>query len=117
MATDNEVRAADYRFLTMAVPSISHKYLDTRETDTMTNWNQLLQILDRTIGFPNKASSTVKKVKEAYDDKRNEHVIWLEYRIKISNDGPMDLRQPATKNRDMAFLRQLSTAMQSRRDR
>jgi hypothetical protein len=84
----------------------------------MTNWNQLLLILDKTLGFSNKTSSTVKKIKEAYDNKRNEHVIWLEYRIKTSNDdGPIDLRPPAAKNRDMAFLRQLSTAMQSRRDR
>ncbi len=83
----------------------------------MTNWNQLLQILDKTIGFPNKTTSTVKKIKEGYDNQRNEHVVWLEYRIKTSNDGPLDLRKPVTKNRDMAFLRQLATAMQSRRDR
>jgi hypothetical protein len=83
----------------------------------MTNWNQLLHILDQTLGFPNRTSSTVKKVKEDYDNQRNEHVIWLEYRIKTSNDGPMDLRQPATKNRDMAFLKQLSTAMKNRRGR
>ncbi len=83
----------------------------------MNNWNQLLLILDKTLGFPNKSSSTVKKIKEDYDNQRNEHVILLEYRIKTSNDGPMDLRKPAVKRRDMAFLKQLSQAMQSRRAR
>lgn len=83
----------------------------------MTNWNQLLQMLDKTLGFPNKASSTVKKIKEGYDNQRKEHVVLLEYRIKTTNDGPMDLRPPAAKNRDMAFLKQLAAAAQSRRNR
>lgn len=82
----------------------------------MTNWNQLLRILDQTLGFPNRASSTVKKIKEDYDNTRDEHVILLEYRIKTSNDGPLDLRKQTTKNRDMAFLKQLSTAMRTRRN-
>ena len=82
----------------------------------MTNWNQLLQILDKTLGFPNKASSTVKKIKEGYDNRRNEHVVLLEYRIRTSNDGPLDLRKQTTKNRDMAFLKQLAAAAKSRRD-
>ena len=49
----------------------------------MNEWNELLAVLDRTIGFPNKLSSKVKKVRQAYDNKKNEHVIWLEYRVRV----------------------------------
>ena len=50
----------------------------------MNEWNELLAVLDRTIGFPNKLSSKVKKVRQAYDNKKNEHVIWLEYRVRVN---------------------------------
>ena len=50
----------------------------------MNEWNELLAVLDRTIGFPNKLSSNVKKVRQAYDNKKNEHVIWLEYRVRVN---------------------------------
>jgi hypothetical protein len=26
----------------------------------------------------------VKKVRQAYDNKKNEHVIWLEYRVRVN---------------------------------
>jgi len=50
----------------------------------MNNWNKLLAMLDATIGFPNKLSSTVKKTGQGYDQKNGEHVITLEYRIKVN---------------------------------
>lgn len=49
----------------------------------MTPWNKLLIALDQTIGFPNKKSSKVKKLKQGYDNNTGEHVFWLEYRIKV----------------------------------
>ena len=49
----------------------------------MNNWNQLLAVLDKTIGFPNRIDSTVKKVRQGYDEKKNEHVIYLEYRVRV----------------------------------
>jgi hypothetical protein len=49
----------------------------------MGNWNQLLRTLDKTVGFPNKISSTVKRRWQGYDLYKNEHVIWLEYRVKV----------------------------------
>src|ERR1039458_8975456 len=39
--------------------------------------------LDKTIGFPQKVRSSVKKRWQGYDQWKNEHVIWLEYRIKV----------------------------------
>ncbi len=52
----------------------------------MTNWNQLLLMLDKTVGFPNKQSSRVKKYNQGFDPKTGEYVFWLEYRIKV-NEG------------------------------
>lgn len=52
----------------------------------MTNWNQLLAVLDKTLGFPNKQSSRVKKLNQGYDHKSGEFVFWLEYRIRV-NEG------------------------------
>ena len=62
----------------------------------MTNWNQLLADLDKTLGFPNKQSSRVKKLKQGYDHETGEHVFWLEYRIKV-NEGETDKEQPQVK--------------------
>jgi len=68
-----------------------------KEEATMTTWNKLLAALDDTLGFPNKVSSRVRKLKQAYDNKKNEHVIWLEYRIRVGTH-----RTPEQKNLDMA---------------
>ena len=52
----------------------------------MNDWNRLLVTLDKTVGFPNKIRSSVKKRWQGYDQWKNEHVIWLEYRIKVTTD-------------------------------
>ena len=62
----------------------------------MTNWNQLLAVLDKTLGFPNKQSSRVKKINQGFDPKTGEYVFWLEYRIKV-NEGEAGKEQPQVK--------------------
>ena len=49
----------------------------------MTAWNQLLAALDKTFGYTNKASSKVKKLREGFDNRTQEQVIWIEYRVKV----------------------------------
>jgi hypothetical protein len=51
---------------------------------TMNHWNQLLAAPDATLGFPNQTSSTFKQVGQSYDQKTAEHVILLEYRVKVA---------------------------------
>ena len=53
----------------------------------MNDWNRLLAVMDKTIGFPNRIDSTVKKVRQMYDEKKNEHVIYLEYRVRVKPGG------------------------------
>jgi hypothetical protein len=87
----------------------------------MNDWNRLLVQLDKTIGFPNKIRSSVKKKWQGYDQWKNEHVIWLEYRIKV-NPGtqpppkpPQNLHdlhgkpaaKPANQTGPMATIREL----------
>ena len=50
----------------------------------MNNSNQLLAALDATFGFPNKTSSTFRKLKQSYDNKRGQHVIWLAYIVTVN---------------------------------
>jgi hypothetical protein len=39
-------------------------------------------------------------------DQTNEHVIWLEFRVRLENDLPVKTSQP--KQREMAYLRQVA---------
>ena len=50
----------------------------------MNNSNKLLAALDATFGFPNKTSSTFRKLKQSFDNKNNPHVIWLAYIVKVN---------------------------------
>lgn len=47
----------------------------------MNNWNRLLKCLDAVYGFENQVKSSFKKIKQGFDDKSNEHVIYIEYRV------------------------------------
>lgn len=53
----------------------------------MNGWNRLLAALDETIGFPDRIDSTVKKVRQVYDEKKNEHVTYLEYPARVRPAG------------------------------
>ena len=46
----------------------------------MTTWNALLKSLDATFGFPTRISSTVKKLRQGFDNTKQEHIICIEYR-------------------------------------
>ena len=83
----------------------------------MNNWNRLLQVLDQTVGFPNKIRSRVVKKWQGFDQWKNEHVIVLEYRVKV-NPGiplpqcppqyPQDVhRDPVREAESMGMIREL----------
>ena len=76
----------------------------------MTKWNKLLAMLDQTLEFANRKSSTVKKIKQGYDDQTNEHVIWLEYRVSVRNDVPLGESKP-----EMNRLRQVAADLAAAR--
>lgn len=51
----------------------------------MTGWNRLLAQLDSVFGFPNMVSSKAKKLQQGFDQKTQEHIVWIEYRVRVSN--------------------------------
>jgi hypothetical protein len=48
----------------------------------MNKWNRLLATLDHVYGFNDKKKSTIRKVSQTFDERTNEHVIVLEYRVR-----------------------------------
>lgn len=60
----------------------------------MSKWKKILQALNQRSNTQTGSTSTVKPVRRAFDNATQEHVIWLEYRVKADvfesedfNDG------------------------------
>ena len=49
--------------------------------------------MDKLFGFNADGNSKLKRVKQVFDQKTGEHVIYLEYRVKSTNQSP--IRQSA----------------------
>ena len=58
----------------------------------MNKENQLLKLLDNVFGFEHIRNSTFKKVKQ-FDEKLNEHVITIEYRVEIEGKQSQKINQ------------------------
>jgi hypothetical protein len=61
------------------------------------NWNQLLTLLDKLFNLGQIKKSTVKRRKQWFDQKSGEHVILLEYRVKVANQAPIKSPPPKVK--------------------
>jgi hypothetical protein len=72
----------------------------------MNKWNQLLATLDRVFGLNNKEHSTFKKLSQDFDEKTNEHVIVIEYRVRVKGTVKSTPRKQSGQQH-LAFLRQL----------
>ena len=59
----------------------------------MNKWNRLLASLDQVFGFMDRKKSTFRKVSQTFDERTNEHVVMIEYRVRRGGDGVV------TKNR------------------
>jgi len=79
----------------------------------MNKSNQLLVLLDRVFGFPNKIRSTFRKHSQSFDQKTNEHVVLIEYRVSVKGtmkSAPRRQQQP----NQMAMIQQLLAQNQSK---
>ena len=72
----------------------------------MNKSNQLLALLDRVFGFPNKIRSTFRKHSQAFDEKTNEHVILIEYRVSVKGTMKSKPKKRQGPNQ-MAMIQQL----------
>lgn len=68
----------------------------------MTKENRLLAMFDRVFGFVNRKSSTYRKVSQFYDERTGEHVVLLEYRVRVEPGVSMEKRK-----RNYALIQQL----------
>ena len=59
----------------------------------MNKWNRLLDSLDRMFGFRDKKKSTFRKIGHTFDERTNEHVVHIEYRVRRGGDGVVTRRK------------------------
>ena len=81
----------------------------------MNKWNRLLPALDHVYGYNDKKKSTIRKVSQTFDERTNEHVIMLEYRVRRGGDG-VATRSPRKKDpvTKLKLLSQLAPRAQER---
>ena len=48
----------------------------------MNKWNRLHSCLDAVYGFKNQLKSSFRKIGQTFDERTNEHVIHVEYRVR-----------------------------------
>jgi hypothetical protein len=72
----------------------------------MNKWNRLLASLDRVFGMNNKERSTFKKLSQDFDERTNEHVIVIEYRVQVKGTMKSTPRKRSGQQ-NLAFLCQL----------
>ena len=53
----------------------------------MNKWNRLLATPDQVFGFKDQKISTFRKVSQTFDERTNEHVFVIEYRVRRGGDG------------------------------
>jgi hypothetical protein len=70
----------------------------------MNKWNHLLKCLDALYGFENQVKSSFKKIKQGFDDKSNEHVIIIEYRV-MRGDVAVKKKKDASQLRRAANIK------------
>ena len=84
----------------------------------MNKENQLLKLLDNVFGFGQIRNSTFRKIKQEFDEKRNEHVITIEYRVetegKQSQKINQDSKQKGTDVKSIDLLRSINDQVNTR---
>ena len=79
----------------------------------MNKWNRLLASLDEVLGFKNKIRSKYRKVSQDFDEKTNEHVVLIEYRVSVKGTMKSKPRRKQGPNQ-MAMIQQLLAQNQSK---
>ena len=62
---------------------------DLLQESNVSWWNKALYVLDKLFGFNADGNSKLKRVKQVFDQKTGEHVIYLEYRVQSANQSPI----------------------------
>ena len=70
-------------------------------------------MLDEVFGFKNKIRSKFRKIRQDFDEKTNEHVILIEYRVSVKGTMKSAPRRKQQSNQ-MAMIQQLLAQNQSK---
>jgi hypothetical protein len=70
--------------------------------DNTTPWNRLRAVLDTMFGFTQRTRSTVKVVKQGFDNAKQEHVVLIEYRAHVKPPGVMATGQKPSRPTERA---------------
>jgi hypothetical protein len=62
----------------------------------MTKWDKLKAMLDQVFGFKDRKKSSVKKMRQGFDEKTNEHVFIIEYRVMRGEHSDPRRREKAS---------------------
>lgn len=65
------------------------KLIELIESYKIKGEEAICRLLDRVFNFNNRSRSSVKKLRQGFDEKTGEHVIILEYRVRLSNHNPI----------------------------
>ncbi len=71
----------------------------------MNNHTRLLALLDEVFGTQDKVKSTFRKISQDYDERTDEHVIVIEYRVR--EKGALKTTPKGRQQRKGQLLRQL----------
>jgi len=70
----------------------------------MTKWDRLLAALDQVFGFQDRKKSSVKKRRQGFDEKTNEHVFIIEYRVmKGEHSDPKQRKEKGIERRNNKY--------------
>ncbi len=72
----------------------------------MSNWNRLQMVLDTIFTHGSKKTSRLTKRYQGFDNKTGEHVVIIEYRLKMLNEAYADDRFPTLSRYAQALERQ-----------
>lgn len=78
--------------------------------ENTTPWNQLRALLDTMFGFTNRTRSTVRVIKQGFDNAKQEQVVLIEYRVQVKPPGVIESdqkRSKPTERAPMASIREL----------
>ncbi len=78
----------------------------------MNKHNRLLAVLNDVFGMENVRKSQFRKVRQDFDEKTNEHVFYIEYRVRGTGDlvttPRLAKRKPKKKLKEQELLRQIN---------
>ena len=67
----------------------------------MNKWNRLLAMLDQVFGFDDKKKSTFRKVGQHFDERTNEYVFIIEYRVRRGDKSDRKVEQKQIEDKQL----------------